>query len=97
MNTMKKFKRFTAALLTLTMGAALFTGCRGGETQTADTDGNGSYTFQVGHVVTADHSYHLGLQKFAELLDEKTDGKVKVEIFPAGQLGNEADLIEGLT
>lgn len=94
---MKKFKRFTAALLTLTMGAALFTGCRGGETQTADTDGNGSYTFQVGHVVTADHSYHLGLQKFAELLDEKKDGKVKVEIFPAGQLGNEADLIEGLT
>ena len=53
---MKKFKRFTAALLTLTMGTALFTGCRGGETQTDETDGEGNYTFQVGHVVTADQS-----------------------------------------
>lgn len=90
-----KLKRFIAAILVVSMSAALFTGCRGiGE----EVDGaDGTYTFQVGHVVTADHSYHLGLQKFAELLSEKTGGKATVEIFPAGQLGNEADLIEGLT
>lgn len=94
---MKKFKKFVTTLLVISMSTALFTGCRGGssseETETAD----GTYTFQVGHVVTSDHSYHLGLQKFAELLSEKTDGRATIEIFPAGQLGNEADLIEGLT
>lgn len=93
-----KFKKFVATILILSMAAALFTGCRGGtSTQETTSDGTETYTFQVGHVVTADHSYHLGLQKFAELLSEKTNGKANVEIFPAGQLGNESDLIEGLT
>lgn len=95
---MKKFKRFVTALLVISMSTALFTGCRGGSSEEPETaDGEATYTFQVGHVVTSDHSYHLGLQKFAELLSEKTDGRVSIEIFPAGQLGNEADLTEGLT
>ncbi len=89
------FKKFVAAVLVVSVSTALFTGCRRGGEQ-ADQSGD-TYTLQVGHVVTADHSYHLGLERFAELLDEKTNGRVQVEIFPAGQLGNEADLIEGLT
>ena len=31
--------------------------------------------------------------KFQELLTEKTDGKVKVDLFPNGQLGNEQDTV----
>jgi TRAP-type transport system periplasmic protein len=31
--------------------------------------------------------------KFTELLAEKTDGKVKVDLFPNGQLGNEQDTV----
>lgn len=93
-----KFKKLVATTLVLLMAVALFTGCRGGaSTEETAGDGTETYTFQVGHVVTADHSYHLGLQKFAELLSEKTNGRANVEIFPAGQLGNESDLIEGLT
>lgn len=66
------------------------------------TNNNGSssdqtYEFEVGHVVTTDHSYHLGLVKFAEVVSEKSNGRVKINIFPSGQLGNERDLVEGLT
>lgn len=55
-----------------------------------------TYTFKAGHVLAPDHPYHLGLVKFGELLEEKTKGQIKVDVFPASQLGNERDMIEGL-
>lgn len=94
-----KFKKFVATALAISMSAALVTGCRGGSDSGSqgNESADGTYKFQVGHVVTADHSYHLGLQKFGELLSEKTGGKATIEIFPAAQLGNEMDQIEGVT
>lgn len=102
---MKRIKRFFAFALSLCMMLVFAAGCgsSGSEGTNVDTPQSGSessgspeYTFQVGHVVTTDHSYHLGLQKFAELLDEKTNGRVAIEIFPSAQLGNESDLTEGV-
>jgi tripartite ATP-independent transporter DctP family solute receptor len=37
-----------------------------------------------------------GLQRFAELVAERTDGELKVEIFPASQLGTEQEILEGV-
>ena len=34
--------------------------------------------------------------KFAELVQNKTDGMIQVEIFPAGQLGNEEQIAQGV-
>lgn len=48
------------------------------------------------HAVAPTHPYHMGLEKFAEIVAEKTDGRVKIDIFHSGQLGNERDSIEGL-
>ena len=31
--------------------------------------------------------------KFTELMEQKTDGKVKIDLFPNGQLGNEQDTV----
>ncbi len=93
---MKKMKKLGALILSLCMVLTVSAGC-GGETSNGESsDGEETYTFQVGHVVTTDHSYHLGLQKFAELLSEKSDGRITLEIFPSGQLGNESDLTEGV-
>ena len=51
---------------------------------------------KLGHVGTVESSYHLGAQRFADLVSERTNGKVTVKIFPNAQLGNERDLVEGL-
>lgn len=51
---------------------------------------------KAGHSVAPTHPYHMGLEKFAQLIEERTDGKVKIEIFHSSQLGNERDMIEGL-
>lgn len=46
------------------------------------------------HAVTAPET--LGLNKFSELVQMKTEGRVKVEIYPAGQLGKEVPQLENL-
>ncbi|MFN4352792.1 MAG: TRAP transporter substrate-binding protein [Hylemonella sp.] len=44
---------------------------------------------KFGHLNNADHPVSLGVKRFAELLAAKSDGKLKVQEFPASQLGNE--------
>lgn len=53
-------------------------------------------TIRIGHVLADTHSWHIAAQGFADEVNEKTEGRVKVEVFAGGQLGNEKDMIEGL-
>ena len=50
----------------------------------------------VGHSVNTDHGYHIGLEKFKEVVEAKTGGQVTVEIHPSSSLGSEREMIEGL-
>jgi tripartite ATP-independent transporter DctP family solute receptor len=52
-------------------------------------------TFKFGHVLQTDHPYHMMALKFKEELEKRNKNCV-VNIFPAKQLGNERDLVEGL-
>ena len=52
---------------------------------------------KIGHVLNSDHAWHTNLEGFANDVAEKTDGRVVVKIYPSAQLGNEKDVIEGLT
>jgi tripartite ATP-independent transporter DctP family solute receptor len=61
-----------------------------------DAQGADKLEIKLGHVATPDNPYHLGAQRFAQLVSERTNGQVTVKIFPNAQLGNERDLIEGL-
>lgn len=51
---------------------------------------------KAGHSANPDEPYHVGLQAFADKVEERTGGKVVIEIFPNNQLGNEKEMIEGL-
>lgn len=53
-------------------------------------------TVNVGHSVSIDHGYHQGLVRFKELVEEKTNGNVTVNIHPSSSLGSEREMIEGL-
>ena len=55
-----------------------------------------TYTLSFGHVLEEDHAYHLMALRFKEELESMSDGRVTVEIYPARQLGDERDLVEGL-
>ncbi len=51
---------------------------------------------KLGHAVAVEHPYHLGAVKYAELVGQRTGGKVKIDVYPSTQLGNERDMVEGL-
>jgi tripartite ATP-independent transporter DctP family solute receptor len=51
---------------------------------------------KLGHAVAVEHPYHLGAMKFAELVAQRTKNKVKIDVYPSTQLGNERDMVEGL-
>lgn len=72
--------RFLTALaaLALTLGAA---GSSAQEIQ--------ERVIKFGHLNNTDHPVSLGVKRFAELLATKSGGKLRVQEFPASQLGNE--------
>lgn len=53
-----------------------------------------SVTINLGHTVAEGHVYHMAAVKLAELVEERTEGRVKFQIFPAGQLGNDIEQLE---
>ncbi|MCF7936190.1 MAG: DctP family TRAP transporter solute-binding subunit [Synergistales bacterium] len=54
-------------------------------------------TLKLGHIADPKHPYAQGAVKFAELVEENSEGAMKIEVFPSSQLGNQRDLVEGLT
>ena len=52
---------------------------------------------KFGHVYEVDTPYHRAALKASELFAERTDGRYKIEVFPASQLGKEAAINEALT
>lgn len=53
-----------------------------------------TYQWKFGHVASTTSENQALAEKFAELMDKKTNGQVKVTIHPAGQLGSEADMFK---
>ncbi|MGF2616578.1 TRAP transporter substrate-binding protein [Rossellomorea vietnamensis] len=70
------------------------TGC--GKSKSSASDGqSGEITLKLGHNQPTESQFHAGADKFAELVSEKTDGKVKIDVYHSSQLGDEGELAEG--
>lgn len=53
-------------------------------------------TLKAAHSVAEAHPYHLGLVRFKELVEERTNDKVIIELYSNAVLGDERACIEGL-
>ncbi len=103
---MKPFKRVVALLLAICCAGAL-SAC-GGSSSTANSSqtaapssgtpasGDAKYVFKAGHVLSSEHPYQKGLEKMNELLNERTNGQISLDIYPSSQLGAERELIESV-
>jgi tripartite ATP-independent transporter DctP family solute receptor len=49
---------------------------------------------KLAHVLDINHPVHKGMVFMAERVAEKSQGRMRVDIYPGGQLGGERDLIE---
>ena len=54
-------------------------------------------TFQLGTTVNEQDSFQVAAEKFAELVEERTGGEYKIEIYPNGTLGGEADMLDSMS
>ncbi|WP_339117896.1 TRAP transporter substrate-binding protein [Halomonas sp. BMC6] len=85
---MKTFARSTLALgISLTLVSAA------NANDFSDMD---PVTLRLAHVVNEQDGFHIAATKFEELVEERTDGKVNIEIFPNASLGDERTLLEGM-
>ena len=99
---MGKRKGFKGAFYFVLMLMLLLAGCGGGaeksEVSVAEaSDSDEVIQLSLGHIATETNPYHLLALEFKELVEERSDGKVKINLFPNAQLGSERELIESLT
>ncbi|MFC4409947.1 TRAP transporter substrate-binding protein [Chungangia koreensis] len=84
---MKKTIKAMAAAAGLAMVLA---GCSG---DGGNADG-GAVTLKLAHTGSDTHQYQIGAAEFAKLVEEKSDGDIKIEIHGNATLGSEAEAIE---
>ena len=71
--------------LFVTIVAVLLLGCRGIQDVKV---------LKLAHVLDTGHPVHKGMEFMAQKLAEKSSGKMRIDIYPSGQLGAERELIE---
>lgn len=60
------------------------------------TVGAADFTIRLAHNHTEEGMYYKGSEKFIELVEERSGGRIKIEHYPAGQLGADRDIQEGV-
>lgn len=59
----------------------------------SDTD---KLVLRFAHMNAPEHIANFTALEFARLVDEKTNGRVEIQVYPAGQLGNLQELVESV-
>ena len=91
-------KKTIALVMALVMTAALLIGCgQGGNGGNATFDSADTYTLKMHMSVSATDPVYASAEKFKELVEAKTDGKVTLELYPSSSLGVTQDCLEGLS
>lgn len=87
--------KFAAALLTVVLAStALLSGCGGNNTGGAGGAEGKTYKFRLADNHAPDYPTVIGDKKFAELVAAKSNGRITIDVFPSGQLGDEKSVIE---
>lgn len=99
---MKKSKKLISLSLALVILAATLAGCSGG-TNNGGTPATGTpaasgekLQFNLAMDSPEDTVTFLFGKKFAELVGEKSDGRITIDVFSSGQLGGDRELVESV-
>lgn len=90
-------KLMNAAAATLTVGLFL-TACgnNGDNGGNGGEDGGEEISISFGHVISVGDSQDQAYEMFADLVDERSEGRIEVELYPDSQLGGESEMIEAV-
>lgn len=85
---------FKKGFLIMIVAAITFIVAACGSSTGSEVDGESSNTIRVSITTSEDTSLGQAVVKFKEIVEEKSEGKLKVEIFPDSQLGTARELTE---
>lgn len=94
-------KKFAAVGLSTAMIAGLCA-CGGSSSGSSDNTGSaagddyGNYNWTAAMSVSETTTNYKMVEKFAELIEEKSGGSITVDIYPGGQLGNTTEFTEAV-
>lgn len=83
-------KRILVGLLSGLLAATTLAGCGGGQSATKDN----KVVIQVGYENNPGEPFDQGVNKWKELLEQKSGGTMTIETYPSSQLGSKNDLID---
>ncbi|HLR52417.1 MAG TPA: TRAP transporter substrate-binding protein [Candidatus Avamphibacillus sp.] len=92
---MKKFSLFAMLFAVVLVLAACGSGSDSEDKGSDDSDGD-VITWKLGHLADENHIWHDTSLKFAELVEEKTDGQIEIKVYPSNTLGGETDTINAI-
>lgn len=86
----------TAAPTTAPAGTTAAAAAGSEEATTASGSGEAEYNFTIGTSATKDSAIGKTMQYAADLIAERTGGKISITCYPDSQLGSDAELVEGV-
>jgi len=86
-------KRYLSLIAAVCLLSVLLTGCSVGGKENYSYEAHydkisGKYVFRFAHEENEGSVQGLYVKKFAELMEEKSGGKIKIEVYPVGQIGD---------
>ncbi len=95
-------KKFAGIFAAAFFAGTLLTACGGGGSDDASKKEDGtkekadkpSYSFRLADNQPVDYPTVIGDKKFAELVEERSEGRIKIDVFPSAQLGDEKSVLE---
>ncbi|MEH7226335.1 TRAP transporter substrate-binding protein [Bacillus sp. JJ1566] len=93
-----KSKKFFGLIATTLLATSVLAACGGQDKAGSSDDGSkkeeAKLTLRLADNHPVDYPTVIGDQKFADLVSERTDGRITIEVFPSGQLGDEKSVLE---
>ncbi|HHW07219.1 MAG TPA: DctP family TRAP transporter solute-binding subunit [Clostridia bacterium] len=95
-------KKKVALFLVVVFMASLLAGCGGGGSSPSQEPAEQKeataqpIVLRLGHNVTEATALHRGALEFAKLVEQKSNGTIKVDVFPNATLGDNRQMLEGM-
>lgn len=87
-----------ALLLMIVMSVGILAGCAASTTETTSTEEKvENYVLKFGMVAGNQSNEYKAAEKLAQLVDEKSNGQLTIELFPNSQLGDDRAMLEQLS